>query len=73
MFHEKIKHFDVDTHFIRDNVSKGIVVVHKVSLNFNLADIFTKSLGVVQHEWIWKNLGLVDPFQNKMLKFVFEL
>ncbi|KAL7608142.1 hypothetical protein Lser_V15G12411 [Lactuca serriola] len=65
VFNEKTKHFDVDTHFIRDRVSKGVVEVHKVSSDFNLTDIFTKPLGVVQHEWICKNLGLVDPFQNK--------
>lgn len=65
VFHEKTKHFDVDTHFIRDRVSKGIVEVHKVGLDFNFADIFTKSLGVVQHDWICKSLGLVDIFQNK--------
>ena len=31
VFHEKTKHFDVDTHFIRDRVSKGVDEVHKVS------------------------------------------
>lgn len=65
VFHEKTKHFDVDTHFIRDRVSKGIVEIHKVSSEYNLADVFTKQLGVGQHEWICKGLGMVDPFQDR--------
>lgn len=36
VFHEKPKHFDVDTHFIRERVVKGVAE--------NVAHIFTKAL-----------------------------
>lgn len=57
VFHEKPKHFDVDTHFIRERVAKGVVE--------NVAHIFTKALGFVQHKYICKRLSLVYPFQGK--------
>lgn len=64
VFHEKTKHFDVDFHFIRDRVSKGVVEVFKISSDNNLADIFTKGSSVSQHELICQKLDLVDHFQG---------
>lgn len=65
VFHEKTKNFDVDTYFIKDKVSMGIVEVFKVILDHNLTDVLTKELGASQHEWICKWLGLVNHFQGK--------
>ncbi|GJZ89382.1 hypothetical protein Tco_0661164 [Tanacetum coccineum] len=44
MFHEKSKHFEIDVHFVRENVSAGIIKTIKIH---KVADIFTKCLGVV--------------------------
>lgn len=65
VFHEKTKHFDVDTRFIRDRVSKGVVEVLNIDSDLNIADIFTKALGFVQHNWLCDQMRLVGPFQEQ--------
>lgn len=65
-FHEKSKHFKVDTHFIRDKISKGIVQVVKVDSDHNVTNILIKSLGIIQHNVLSKRMGLVDPFQENV-------
>ncbi|GJZ89381.1 hypothetical protein Tco_0661163 [Tanacetum coccineum] len=49
MFHEKSKHFEIDVHFVREKVSAGIIKTIKIHTDLQVADIFTKCLGVVQH------------------------
>ena len=42
MYHERSKHIVVKYNFIRETVSKGIVVVRKVATTDNPADMMTK-------------------------------
>ena len=42
MYHERTKHVDVKYHFVRDQVTSGIVKVQKVSTEDNPADMGTK-------------------------------
>ena len=42
MYHEITKHVDVKYHFVRDQVTSGIVKVQKVSTEDNYADMGTK-------------------------------
>ena len=63
VFHEKTKHFEVDVHFVRDRVSKGILKIVKIKSELQRADIFTKSLSSKQHDFLWSELGLYDPFK----------
>lgn len=65
VFHEKTKIFDVDTHFIKDHVSKGVVEVFKVDYAHNIADIFTKSMGDFQNNILCERMGFKDLFQGK--------
>lgn len=41
----KKKHNSICFHKVRECVAAGILLVHKVDTDFNLADILTKSLG----------------------------
>ncbi|KAH9684612.1 DNA (cytosine-5)-methyltransferase 1B [Citrus sinensis] len=43
-YHERTKHIDVRMHFIRDEISKGVVNVAKVPSEVNPADMLTKPL-----------------------------
>ncbi|GKC41397.1 ribonuclease H-like domain-containing protein, partial [Tanacetum coccineum] len=47
--HEKTKHFGIDVHLVRENVASGLIRTKKVNSKDQVADIFTKALGSVQH------------------------
>nr|GFA33331.1 hypothetical protein [Tanacetum cinerariifolium] len=42
--HTRIKHIDVRYHFIKDHVEKGTIELYFVGTEYQLADLFTKSL-----------------------------
>ncbi|KAJ0622209.1 putative RNA-directed DNA polymerase [Helianthus annuus] len=63
VFHERTKHFKLDLHFLREQVSNGIINPVKVDSESQLADIFTKGLGVKQHVQFCEKLKLVDLFK----------
>ena len=44
VFHERTKHFEVDYHFIRENIVLGCMTTSFVNSSDQLVDIFTKSL-----------------------------
>ena len=48
IFHERIKPIEVDCHFIREKIASGCVATSFVNSNDQLADIFTKSLKVLE-------------------------
>lgn len=65
VFHEKTKHFEVDVHFIREKISKGILKVENFLSEHQLADILTKALPFPKHNYLCQQMGLIDPFQGE--------
>ncbi|GJS39297.1 putative RNA-directed DNA polymerase [Tanacetum coccineum] len=63
VFHERIKHLEIDLHFVREKVLKGIVKTVKVDSANQIADILTKGLDTVQHLDLVKKLGMYDVYQ----------
>ncbi|GJS41550.1 ribonuclease H-like domain-containing protein [Tanacetum coccineum] len=67
VFHERTKHLEIDLHFVRDKVLSGVIKTQKISSADQVADIFTKGLDKMQHEFLVSKLGLVDCFQYGLL------
>ncbi|RVW93623.1 Retrovirus-related Pol polyprotein from transposon RE1 [Vitis vinifera] len=62
VFHERIKHIEVDCHFIREKIASGCVATSFVNSNDQLADIFTKSLRGPRIKYICNKLGAYDVY-----------
>ncbi|GJT98775.1 ribonuclease H-like domain-containing protein [Tanacetum coccineum] len=63
VFHERTKHLEIDLHFVRDKILSGVIKTQKISSANQVADIFTKGLDKMQHEFLVSKLGLFDCFQ----------
>ena len=58
VFHARTKHVEVHYHFIRERVLAGDVDLKHISTNIQMADIFTKALGVDKLWQFMTDLGL---------------
>ncbi|GJV18967.1 ribonuclease H-like domain-containing protein [Tanacetum coccineum] len=57
VFHERTKHLEINLHFVREKILKGVVKTVKVDSANQIADILTKGLDTVQHLELVKRLG----------------
>ncbi|RVW50236.1 Retrovirus-related Pol polyprotein from transposon RE1 [Vitis vinifera] len=62
VLHERIKHIEVDCHFIREKIASGCVATSFVNSNDQLVDIFTKSLRGPRIKYICNKLGAYDMY-----------
>ena len=62
MFHEKIKHIEIDRHIVRKNIEDKIVVAKHVSSGHQLADLLTKPLGKIKVDFICDKLNMYDVY-----------
>nr|GFA15554.1 copia protein [Tanacetum cinerariifolium] len=56
--HSRTKHIDVHHHFIKEKVEKSIVELFFVGTEYQLADLFTKSLPVERSQYLVRRLGM---------------
>jgi hypothetical protein len=58
VLHSKIKHIEVNYHFLRDNIEKGKIALIHVPTHNQLADIFTKPLNQATFTRLRGELGV---------------
>lgn len=63
IFYERAKHIGIDCHFVREKIMQGVMRTEHVSTKEQLADLLTKSLGKVQHDYLLEKLGLKNLFK----------
>jgi hypothetical protein len=58
--HSRMKHIQIDLHFVRDIVQKGTLHVHHVNTQDQLADLLTKPLSCQRTELLRVKIGVTD-------------
>ncbi|GJX49993.1 retrovirus-related pol polyprotein from transposon TNT 1-94 [Tanacetum coccineum] len=56
----RTKHTDVRYHFIKDHVEKGTIELYFVGTEYQLADLFTKSLPEARFNFLVEKLGMMS-------------
>ncbi|GJU98075.1 retrovirus-related pol polyprotein from transposon TNT 1-94 [Tanacetum coccineum] len=62
--HSRSKHIDIQHHFIREQVEKGVVELYFVTTDYQLADIFTKALPRERFEFLLPRLGMKNTMAD---------
>ncbi|KAK9741362.1 hypothetical protein RND81_03G100000 [Saponaria officinalis] len=59
VFHERIKHLNIDCHYVRVKIQEGVLYTTYVKSGMQIADLMTKPLGQDQHFFLSSKLGLL--------------
>jgi hypothetical protein len=60
--HDRTKHVEIDRHFIKEKLDKGIICMPYVSSTSQIADVFTKGLPEKSFSIFCSKMGLYDVF-----------
>ena len=58
--HSKTKHIDIRYHFLMHHVEQGTIEMYFVNTDYQLADLFTKSLDEKRFTFFVDNIGMLN-------------
>ena len=62
--HDRTKHVEVDRHFIKENIQKGIMKISYISTTHQVVDILTKALNVPSFDKLKDKLRLYNIYHS---------
>jgi hypothetical protein len=62
--HDHTKHVEIDRHFIKENLDRGVICMPYVSSSNQLADVLTKGLPERLFSLCCSKMGLYDAFPH---------
>ena len=62
MFHERIKHIEIDCHFVREKIQLCLISTRYVKSGEQLGDNFTKTLSGEQVSYLYNKLGVINIY-----------
>ena len=64
VFHERIKHIEIDFHFIKKKIEDGVIKIVHVPTRHQLADLFTKPLDQMQFMYLLSKMNLINIYNS---------
>lgn len=62
MYHARTKQIEIDCHFIRERLQKGMINTEYIASKEQMTYIFTNALGKKLHDDMFFKLGMLDIF-----------
>ena len=68
MFHERMRHIEIDCHFVRDKVAAGSIKLLPIRSQHQLADMFTKPLPALSLSTLLSKMSVCEGYSQSILR-----